>query len=216
MPSRAEQKIRVRRSAEDRRAEIVAAATQQALSGGLDLVTLRSVADELGVVSSLVSHYFPSVDTLLAEAFAGAAGGELDEIFADVDRAASPLEGFRRLLTATVAAEERDQISMLWIDAWHVARRRPALYDEVSHQMSRWLDLSTGLVEAGCRAGQFTSSEPRVSAGRIIAVIDGLSVQSVMRGAIDYASVRELVFLVAERELGLETGTLSPDGQTRS
>jgi hypothetical protein len=55
-----------------------------------------------------------------------------------------------------------------------------------------------------------------VSAGRSIAVIDGLSVQSVMRGAIDYGSVRELVFLVAERELGLERGTLSPVVQSRS
>ena len=76
--------------------------------------------------------------------------------------------------------------------------------------------LDDGLVEAGCRAGEFTSPEPRVSAGRSIAVIDGLSVQSVMRSAIDYASVRELVFLVAERELGLESGTLSPVVQSRS
>ena len=71
-------------------------------------------------------------------------------------------------------------------------------------QLSRRQTTGLGRTRAGC-------------VSRVADVdVDGLSVQSVMRGAIDYASVRELVFLVAERELGLEPGTLSPVVQTRS
>lgn len=71
-------KGRVRRSPADRRAEILDAATRLALGHGLDHVTLRSIAQELGVAGSLVSHYFPAVDELLAEVFGGAARAELD------------------------------------------------------------------------------------------------------------------------------------------
>lgn len=208
MTSRPTAKIRVRRSAEDRRAEIVSAATRLALSKGLDQVTLRSIADELGVVGSLVSHYFPSVDDLLAEAFAGAAGAELHEIFVAVDEAATPLAGLRGLLLRLVD-NERDEISTLWIDAWHGGRRRPALNEEVGRQTEAWIVRLSALIEAGKEAGEFHTDNPRGAAARIMAVVDGLSVSATMRGTIDYETVEALVFVIAESELTLTRGALS-------
>lgn len=186
----------------------MAAATRQALADGLDQVTLRSVAEDLGVVSSLVSHYFPSVDMLLAEAFAAAAGSELDEIWAEAAACASPVESLRALLISTVS-RNRDRISLLWIDAWNAGRRRPSLHAEVAEQQARWIARITGLLESGRSDGMFTTADPRMSAMRIVAVIDGLSVQAVMATAIDYDSVSDLAFHVAERELGLAAGDLS-------
>jgi AcrR family transcriptional regulator len=208
MTSRPSAKIRVRRSAVDRRAEIVSAATRLALSKGLDQVTLRSIADELGVVGSLVSHYFPSVDELLAEAFAGAAGAEQDDIFVSVDEADTPLAGLRGLLLRLVD-DERDEISTLWIDAWHGGRRRPALNEEVGRQTEAWIVRLTTLIEAGEQTGEFHTDNPRRSAARIMAVVDGLSVSATMRGTIDYETVEQLVFVIAESELGLARGALS-------
>jgi AcrR family transcriptional regulator len=205
--SRAAAKIRVRRSAEDRRAEIVSAATRIALNDGLDQVTLRSIAVELGVVGSLVSHYFPAVDDLLAVAFAGAAAAELEEIFSEVDRAGTPL-GRLRLLLGRLVADERDDISTLWIDAWHAGRRRPALNAAVAHQTEAWNHRLAALLEAGREAGQFETGNVRTAAARIMAVVDGLSVQTTIRGTIDYESVEQLVFVVAESELGLTRGSL--------
>jgi AcrR family transcriptional regulator len=204
--SRPSAKIRVRRSAEDRRAEIVSAATRLALSKGLDQVTLRSIADELGVVGSLVSHYFPSVDDLLAEAFAGAAAAEQDDIFV-VDQADTPLDGLRGLLLRLVD-DERDDISTLWIDAWHGGRRRPALNEEVGRQTEAWIVRLTALIEAGKQTGEFHTDNPRRAAARIMAVVDGLSVSATMRGTIDYETVEQLVFVIAESELGLARGAL--------
>jgi AcrR family transcriptional regulator len=205
--SRVQPKVRVRRTAEDRRAEIVSAATRLALTEGLDQVTLRSIALDLGVVGSLVSHYFPAVDDLLAEAFAGAAAAEMEDIFSVVDEADSSLKALRLLLRRLVD-DERDEISTLWIDAWHGGRRRPALNTEVARQTEAWNTRLGALLDAGVAAREFSSPDTRRSAARIMAVVDGLSVQANIRGTIDYASVEELVFVVAESELGLTPGLL--------
>jgi AcrR family transcriptional regulator len=208
MASRGPAKVRVRRTAADRRAEIVRAATGVALGDGLDQVTLRRVAEELDVAGSLVSHYFPTVDGLLAEAFAAAAQQEREQLFAELDGLPSPLAGVGELLHRLVDAE-RDPISMLWMDAWHAGRRRPALGEEVARQTSRWNAQLTELVERGCAAGELVTADARATAARIMAVVDGLTVQASIRGTIDYESVEQLVFRVAEDELGLAPRTLS-------
>lgn len=211
MPSRAAadeiRKVRVRRSPADRRAEILDAAVRLALGHGLDQVTLRRIAEELGVAGSLVSHYFPVVDELLAQVFAEAARTELEQVFAEVERLESPREQLAGLLQRLVDSE-RDAISALWMDAWHAGRRRPALADEVNRQTSLWTERLTALVQRGCAAGQFDTTDPRATAARIMAVVDGLTVQASMRGTIDYESVEQLVFQVAEREVGLPPGSL--------
>jgi AcrR family transcriptional regulator len=188
-------KGRVRRSPADRRAEILDAATRLALGRGLDHVTLRSIAEELGVAGSLVSHYFPAVDELLAEVF-----GQVEQL----DSPRGQLAGFLQRLTDS----ERDAISALWMDAWHAGRRRPALADEVSRQTSLWTERLAALVQRGRAAGEFDTTDPRATAARIMAVVDGLTVQASLRDTIDYESVEQLVFQVAEREVGLPPGSL--------
>ena len=74
------QRKRIRKSPEARRAEIVATAARIALTEGLECVTLRRVAEELTVRPGLISHYFPSAEDLVAEAFSVAALGELDTL----------------------------------------------------------------------------------------------------------------------------------------
>jgi AcrR family transcriptional regulator len=200
-------KVRVRRSPSDRRAEILDAAIRLALGHGLDQVTLRRIAEELGVAGSLVTHYFPAVDDHLAVACAEAARTELEQVFAEVERLESPRDQLAGLLRRLVDSE-RDAISALWMDAWHAGRRRPALADEVSRQTSLWTERLTGLVQRGRAAGQFDTADPRATAARIMAVVDGLTVQASMRDTIDYESVEQLVFQVAEREVGLPPGSL--------
>jgi len=202
-----QQKVRVRRTAEDRRAEIVAAATRLALADGLGQVTLRSVADDLGITGGLVSHYFPSVDGLLAEAFGVAAGSECEEAFAALVAIDSPADRLSPLLHRLVDSA-RDDLAALWIDAWHAAKRRPALNDEVVRQTERWVERLAELLEDGRKAGEFHTHDPRRTAVRIMALIDGLSVQVTQRGTIDYESVAELVFRLAETELDLAPGAL--------
>jgi DNA-binding transcriptional regulator YbjK len=197
-----------RKPAHERRAEIVAAARDIALADGLASLTLRRVAEDLSVFPGLVSHYFPSVDDLLAEAFGAASSAELEDIFAIVGDDAAPTARMQRLLGALVS-EDRDSISLLWLDAWHTSRRRPALRDEVDRQMLAWKKRVTNLIRAGVKAGEFRVEHPVPAAVRILALIDGLSVQAAIRSTVDYAIVRELVMGTTERELGLSPGALS-------
>lgn len=68
----------VRKSAAERRGEIVAAAARVGLREGLECVTRQRIADELGVQPGLIHHYFPVVEELVAEAFTSATTAELD------------------------------------------------------------------------------------------------------------------------------------------
>lgn len=219
---------RVRLSAADRRAGIVRAARAIALRDGLDNVTLRSLGEELGVAGSLISHYFPAVDDLLAEAFAEAASEEIAEVFGhgagDGSRApeepGDPVVSIAEVLRFAVDPE-RAEVNRLWIDAWHVGRRRPALHAEVVRQTDRWTEHLGALITRGVRTGAFRLAPAADAAGvaaRIMAVVDGLTVQSTLRNTIGYDEVASLGFAVAEHELGLEPGRLGrgPSGPTGS
>jgi AcrR family transcriptional regulator len=186
---------------------MVSAASVIGLAEGLESLTLRRVADALGVFPGLVNHYFPAVDDLVAAAFGEAAGGELDEIFTEIDAAATPLSRMQ-LLISLLVSEDRDSISLLWLDAWHTGRRRPALSAEVGRQMQAWQNRVAQLIQDGVDAGAFEADDPIASTVRILAVIDGLSVQAVMRSAVDFSMVRDMVIRTAERELGLSDGEL--------
>src|SRR5690349_4318681 len=166
---------RRRKPTAERRAEIVAAACEIALVDGLDSVTLRRVADTLGVVPGLVSHYFPAADGLVAEAFADVMTHDRDQTFAMIEAAApGSLDQLRELLRY-MASDERDQISLLWLDAWHGARQRPALQAALVTQMQAWDSRLADLVAAGAGTGEFRTADPLRAARRILATIDGLT-----------------------------------------
>jgi AcrR family transcriptional regulator len=209
MTSRGTSAVR-RRPAGERRAEIVTAASVLALAEGLESLTLRRVADALGVVPGLVNHYFPAVDDLVAVAFAVAASAEIEEVFAAAARCDGTAADRLRALLGLLVSEDRDPVSLLWLDAWQAAQRRPALRAEVARQMTAWQERLADLVRGGADAGDFRVADPGAAAVRILAMIDGLSIQAAMRSAVDYAAVRDLVVTTTERELGLAPGSLAP------
>jgi AcrR family transcriptional regulator len=196
-----------RNPATERRSEIVRAASVLALAEGLESLTLRRVADVLGVVPGLVNHYFRSVEDLVAEAFAAAAHGELSTLFDEVDEAETPLDRMRALI-ALLMSDERDDISLLWIDAWNASRRSPALHAEVSRLMLVWQERVADLISAGVADGVFRAADPAAAAIRIMAVSDAFSLQAAVRSPVDYIVVRQMVIDGAERELDLRPGEL--------
>jgi len=198
-----------RKPPEERRTEIVQAASVLALTQGLESLTLRRVADALGVVPGLVNHYFRSVEDLVAEAFTVAAYGETSAVFRLVEQEATAL-GRMQALIALLVTPDRDDISLLWLDAWQASRARPALHAAVSEQMVVWQQRVADLIAAGVADGVFRNDDPPAAATRLMAVVDGLSVHAAMRSPDDYAVVRQLVIDSTERELGLRRGELEP------
>ncbi|MFJ9038450.1 TetR/AcrR family transcriptional regulator [Streptomyces sp. NPDC102406] len=209
MSSRAPSK-RIRKSPAARRAEIVAKAAEIALSEGLECVTLRRIGEELDVRPGLVSHYFPSAEELVAEAFGTAATGELDALIPEEPPPASATERLTGFLART-SGPAWDDISRLWINARHLTRYRPALRDRVVHQETAWRARLAGLIEDGVARGEFRpSEEPSVVASQILVVLDGLGADGGADADALPRAVARMAVTWAERELGLAHGTLGP------
>jgi AcrR family transcriptional regulator len=198
-----------RKPASERLAEIIETAAAIAVAEGLDRVTAKRVAAELGVFPGLVSHYFATADELVATAFAHAAANEREEIFGRAVLADRPVDRMRRLLGSWLH-QDRDPVSLLWLDAWQASRRRPALLAEVGRQMNADLERLSAVIADGIAAGDFPVSDPAEPALQILSLIDGLSVQAATRQTLDYAPVRAMVLATAERLLAVGPGTLAP------
>ncbi|MFJ8647402.1 TetR/AcrR family transcriptional regulator [Streptomyces sp. NPDC093546] len=214
MPSSLPNK-RIRKSPAARRAEIVDAAAAVALTEGLECITLRRIAEELAVRPGLISHYFPAVEDLVAEAFGHAATTELDVLLpADpADRTDGADATATRRLAAFLArttGEAYDDISRLWLNARHLSRYRPALRARVAAQEAAWRDRIEGLIRDGVEQGEFRTGDPMVTAMQILVVLDGIGmlVNTTDTGD-DPPAVRGMPLTTAERELGLAPGTLS-------
>ena len=201
--------VRRRKPPEERRAEILSTASALASAEGLESLTLRRVADELGVYPGLVSHYFQTVDELVVAAFRHAVSTESAECYAAAADGLTPLDRLRTLL-ASLIGHERDGVSLLWLDAWSAFRHRAGLAAEVNRQMAVDKQRLGDLIADGVAEGQFHTADPTASAARIYAVVDGLAVLAAVGPDVDYTAVRDLVFTNAECELGVAAGGLHP------
>ncbi|WP_051943044.1 TetR family transcriptional regulator C-terminal domain-containing protein [Streptacidiphilus rugosus] len=200
---------RVRKTPEARRAEIVAAAAEIALAEGLELITVRRVADELSVRPGLISHYFPVAEDLVAEAFGDAATGELDQLLPAVRPNGQALQSLTRFFSLT-GGKRYDDISRLWLNARHLSRYRVSLAERVAHQESLWRDRLTGLIREGVDEGVFDTGDPLVAAISILVVLDGLGVHANTDRSDRPRAVTVMAATTAERVLGLAPETLAP------
>ncbi|MFJ9566407.1 TetR/AcrR family transcriptional regulator [Streptomyces fuscichromogenes] len=207
MTSRAPGK-RVRKAPAERRNEIVATAARIGLVEGLECITLRRVADELGVQPGLVGHYFPAADELVAEAFTSATMSELDGLLPpDPD---APLHTFRRFFRL-MSSTEFDDVSKLWLNARHLSRYRPLLREHVVKQELLWCRRLEQVIAAGSAAGDFSCADTWGAATRILVAIDGAS--AYVNTGVDQrrTPIEGMPRTVAEIELGLRRGTLATD-----
>ncbi len=205
--SRADRKRAERKSPQERSAEIEDAARAIALAGGLTTVTLRGVAAHAGVTPALVAHYQPNMESLVASTFTAVVAAEL----ADVETLLRPFPtATERLahLIDTLQDGSRDDLTLVWVDAWSLGRRSEALAAAVRTQMDAWEALITAVLVAGRDAGEFTTDDPDTVAWQLLGMIDGLNAQSLVHYR-DAPSRGRLIAHAIEHELGLPAGALT-------
>ncbi|MFE0703394.1 TetR/AcrR family transcriptional regulator [Streptomyces sp. NPDC058872] len=183
-------------------------AARIALTEGLECVTLRRVADELTVRPGLISHYFPSAEELVAEAFGVAAIGELDALLPADRPHGTPTQYLARYF-ALSTGEAYDDISRLWINARHLSRYRPVLRDRVAAMEIASDDRLEGLIRAGVERGEFRTEDPRAAGIQILVVLDGLGAHANTDRSDRPEVVTRMAVTTAERVLGLPHGTLT-------
>ncbi|GHH84111.1 hypothetical protein GCM10018781_72740 [Kitasatospora indigofera] len=202
---------RTRKTAEERRHEILRTAARLALERGLERTTMQQVADELGVRPGLIGHYFPSIDDLLCEAFACAVTGERESLLPAADAGLAPLRRLSRLLHRLNGQDFVD-FGRLWLNARHLSRYRPTLRGVVAEQEAVMRDALTAVIEDGVRSGDFTTPDPLGACLVILVAIDGLGAYANDEPQFTHPALDVLVFTTAERELGLTAGMLRDAG----
>jgi AcrR family transcriptional regulator len=163
----------------ERRAEIVEAARALALSDGLAAVTLRAVAGRAEVTSALIAHYEPSMDALVARTFAAIVSAEIGEI-AELTAGVPPQQQLRLVLD-TLLDGSRTDVTVVWVEAWSLARRNELLAVSVREQMDAWQAVVQEILTSGVAAGEFTVADPAATAWVLLGLIDGFTAQSLVR-----------------------------------
>jgi AcrR family transcriptional regulator len=195
-----------RLSPAERAAQIDAAARDLALEHGLGAVTLRAVAARIDVAPGLVAHYQPSMDALVAATFGVIVAAEIREV--DVLLGALPTPTARMAeLADTLLDGTRDEVTVVWVEAWAMGRRNDALAAAVREQMDAWQEVVQGVIEAGVAAGEFRTEDAASAAWQVLGMIDGLNAQALVRWN-DSGARGSLVHRALEGVLGLERGAL--------
>ncbi|MFB6813916.1 TetR/AcrR family transcriptional regulator [Streptomyces sp. NPDC056347] len=199
--------VRTRKQPGERRAEILRTAAVIALEEGLERVTLRRVADELGVRPGLIGHYFPAADRLVSEAFSHAATEERGSLLPPAERGLAADVRLARFLVRLTDGAHRD-LSRLWLDARHASRFRPGLREAVRAEESATRDALAELIEEGRSAGIFATGDALGAALHVLVTVDGLGVYANDDAPLDHPVLEGMAIATAERLLGLAPASL--------
>ncbi|MDE0546407.1 TetR/AcrR family transcriptional regulator [Microbacterium sp. C7(2022)] len=200
---------RTRLSADQRRAQIAAAARELALAEGLAAVTLRAVASRVGVASGLVAHYVPSMDDLVADTFSDIVSAELAELATLLDAIDDSVERVRALLS-TLLDGSRTDVTLVWVQSWAMGERNEVLAAAVRAHMDAWQGFIAGVLERGVDERMLRVEDPQAVAWLLLGMIDGLSAHGLVRWG-EPAGRRALMARAIEPLLGLDAGSLADE-----
>lgn len=200
---------------QQRRESILLAAQKVFNSRGYSAATVEEVAVEAGVAKGSVYNYFNSKQALFNQVFQAA----MTTMQADCER----------IVTSPASASERlggildfwfrgfadsKQIGRLVLEYWATAAREQQqgeLAEMFQAMYARWRELLSNVISDGIESGEFgVEIETPVAASLVLAILDGIHVQSILDVGIN---VNEQ-FLAALKKAIL-TGLQNPNGQAR-
>jgi AcrR family transcriptional regulator len=197
---------RSRRAPEHRRAEILATARALALEHGLDALTQRAIAQRAEIAPALVAHYAAGMEALVAETFAAIVGEELAEVRALAAAQPHPVAALAAVLR-TLLEGSRQDVTLVWVQAWALGRRNEALAAAVREQMDDWRSALQAVLDAGVGSGVFRCADPAGTAWHLLAMVDGLNAHALVRWGAPAVQAR-LLRRAVEGMLGLGEGAL--------
>lgn len=165
-----------RRSAGDRRQELVAAAIESLKRHGHDGLSVRRIAARAGVSIGLINHHFPNKDALVAESYRQFSR-ELSEGFqAAVDRA--PRAARARLsafIEAVFSKPNLDpQVLTAWVVFWGLFRQSPEMRRAHREEGRGYGALPGVLVRDLLKGAGKSRFQARIATIGLTAMLDGL------------------------------------------
>lgn len=169
----------------ERRQEILTAAERIFDAHGYAATTVEAVAAEAGISKGSIYNYFRSKRDLFTQVFSAALAG--DE--ADFDRVAtSPTTAAEKLNWVVDnwagRMEHHKRIGGLVLEFWATAARQEQegeLAGWFEQQYTHWRQKIAAIIAQGLEAGEFDRDlQPEVAASLIMAMLDGIIVQSIL------------------------------------
>lgn len=169
----------------DRKKEILAAAEKVFDASGYAATTVEAVAVEAGLSKGSIYNYFRSKQDLFSQVFAGAVSGEQTDIGRLMSGPLGPEEKLSQLLNHwSGRMEYYKRIGRLVLEFWAAAARQERqgeLAVTFQQMYAGWRQLIGDILIEGIRSGQFRREiDPSIAASLIMAVMDGIVVQSIL------------------------------------
>ena len=200
-----------RRKVEVRREEILVATIAEIEKSGMSALRVSDIAGSLGVSSGLVFYHFDTKDALLVDALEYAVVRDADRLDRALAKEGEPLERLRRVLTSygpTGAAHGWT----LWIEAWSTALREPSIQASLRKLDKRWRDALQDVITEGVATGAFNCEDPKGTVARVGALLDGLSVASLIYKSVNRKELQSWVRNTTADELGIPRAALNGTG----
>ena len=198
---------RRRKGVELRRDEILASTAEVVDRLGLAATRIADVAEALQVSPALIFYHFGTKDDLIIEAFAYAVERDLSRLDKAVAKGSDPVDQLRRALKSYGPTGPATGWR-IWIDAWALAQREPEIRKVLRRMDERWCDVLRGLIEAGVAEGTFTCEDPDAAVARVSAMLDGLSVATLVYRTVTRAQLRVWITDLVAGEVGLDGHSL--------
>jgi AcrR family transcriptional regulator len=160
---------------DERRRQLAQAACRVVGVGGLDALTTRAVAREAGWSTGVLAHYFPSRYDLLAAAFRQVAEEVGSRMTSMLEREPDPAARLWIVLSEAAPLDDtRRTEARVWFAFLGLATGDDLLSAEAASRYAVWF----GLVEDALAALGRSPNDAAVEARRMVAFVDGLTVQA--------------------------------------
>ncbi|WP_091227042.1 TetR/AcrR family transcriptional regulator [Microbacterium sp. 3J1] len=167
---------------EQRERSILDGAIALAGESGLEALTVRAIAARVGVTPALVAHYRPVMDAFIAEVFSAIVAAERDEVIDAYDASIGLRDNLLRIIE-TLLDDSRDDVAMVWVQAWALGARNDALAAGVRAEMDLWQSGLEDLIARAITEDPSIRVDPGTSAWMLLAMVDGMSAHSLVKWA---------------------------------
>ncbi len=163
---------------EQRRAQIIEAFSRCVAKSGLQRASIREIAKEAGVQTSIIHHYFKDRDDMIEEFVRNIAGEVFARYRSETRRHKNPQTRFNKAFEFLFGPDMiNDEHATFFYDSWAEANRNRKVRESFVTLYSRFREaIMTLMVETGKSQG-LTPAEIHELATVVIAIQDGISLQ---------------------------------------
>jgi AcrR family transcriptional regulator len=196
------------------RERILAAAVRQIAAEGIDGVRIARIAMDARVSPSLVHYHFATREDLLAEAleYSYAHAGDVRMGDPPATARATHAQRLQSMIDQCLpTSPSLHEDWVLWVELWLRAVRHPELRPVAEELYARLHAWFADEIAAGVRNGEFERCDPQEVADRVLALIDGFGVRTLIGDStIPLERARRSVSAALARDLGLGERLVGP------